>query len=360
MADVLGQELGGGRQPVCERTTPFNADRIVVAVSCVARDTAIIETLHELQERDASLGVDLWDRQEVSDRLRNQPGIVEIFFGGATAASFCGTAVPQAPVAPHSIAADAILRGPIAHLGLGPDLQTAEAAMVARPEEAAHLFGQIARRLETEGFGPHAGPIRTLEAQALTKAGRNRDAANVRPDLGWQYLNSGDAFSAQVQIREIAEWKEAGEDTVRRANALSLSGALRHHHSVTLDEVAATFDAVAGDEDDPHRADAALVLAEEAVAARRSDIVATRTATLLQIADALPASGLLSAARIRMCVADAGGDWPGPRRRRARHTHQVSPLSSWREALAISRWPPMVRHPSLGGSMPLSGLVSIT
>jgi hypothetical protein len=298
------EKYSGGRRP-------FDADRIVVAVASEARDTKTVEKLADLIERHRDIQIELWDRQEISDRLRNQPQLVTIHFGPATAAVFCATASPPlAAQPPASIAADAILRGPIAHLQLMDDLRRAEESVAKRPDKAAELLGAIADRLEAEGFVPHAAPVREQQAWALRAADRRAEEAWVRIDLGWRQLEAGDPFSAGVQVREIAAWGgEAPDDVVRCANALGAATGFRQDHTVTLDQVAEAFDELT--DLDPHRVDAALVLAEEAVAARRQDLVEARGERLELIASSTQPNdaGRLNAARLRMCVADCGDGW---------------------------------------------------
>jgi tetratricopeptide (TPR) repeat protein len=290
---------------------PFGLNRIVIAVSRELRDAETIETLHRLTETYPEVRIELWDQEEISNRLSTQPNLVTRFFGRATAAAFCSVSPPPAPTAlPPSIAADAILRGPIAHLQLGDDLARAEGAMEADAGEAAHLFGVIADRLEAEGFVPHAAPVREQQARALHATDRREDEARIRIDLGWQHLALGDAFSALVQVREIAEWgDEAPDEVVRSANALGAAATFRHEHALTLDQLAESFDEVM--HDDRHRVDAAVVLAEEAIAARRCDLVAARAEAFQEVANALPQddANQLLAARLRVCIADCTGGW---------------------------------------------------
>ncbi len=294
----------GGRRP-------FDADRIVIAVATEARDTKTVEKLADLMEKHRGLQIELWDRQEISDRLRNQPQLVTTHFGAATAAAFCATTPPPAAAQPPaSIAADAILRGPMVHLQLADDLRRAEESFAERPAEAAELLATIADRLEGSGFVPHAAPVREQQAKALRAAGRRAEEAWVRIDLGWRQLEAGDPFSAGIQVREIAEWgNEAPDNVVRCTNALSAVTGFRHEHAVTLDQVAEAFDALR--DEDPHRIDAALTLAEEAVAARRQDLVEARAELLEQLAGSVPQddAGQLIAARLGMCVADCGDGW---------------------------------------------------
>lgn len=290
---------------------PFDADRIVVAVATEARDTATIEKLAELNNRHTDMTIELWDRQEISDRLRPQLRLVTTFFGEATAAAFCvPTPPPTLPPPQPSIAADAILRGPIAHLQLVDELAQAEQAMGKNPQEAAVGFAHIASRLEGEGFVPHAVPVREFQARALRAAGDRENEAWVRVGLGWRQLAAGDEFSAVAQAREIAEWGDDAPDVVVRCtNALAAAARFRHEHTVTLEHLTESFDELLPD--DPHRADAALVLAEEAMAARRYDLVEPRAHLLRELANAMPNDNenQLVAARLLMAVADCAGGW---------------------------------------------------
>jgi hypothetical protein len=255
--------------------------------------------------------IDLWDRQEISDLLRNHPQLVTTHFGAATAAAFCAIGPSQGAAAPEAlISADAVLRGPIAHLGLVDELRSAEEAVQDRPDEAAELLAGVAARLESSGFVPHAAPIRELQARALRAAGRRIDEAWVRIDLGWQHLDAGDPLSADTQMRHIAEGgEEAPENVVRCANALAAATGLRRDYAVTIEHLSETVDALM--EGDPHRVDAALALAEEAVASRQPEIIQARDELLRQLAASTRhnADGNFTAARLLACVADCCGGW---------------------------------------------------
>jgi hypothetical protein len=296
-----------------EGRRPFDADRIVIAVATEARDTQTIEKLAELRAKHKGMEIELWDRRAISDRLRNQTNIVSTFFGPATAAAFCTSTPPQPPIGPApqpSIAGDAIRRGPVAHLGLTDDLRRAEEAVGERPDEAAELLARVADRLEGSGFVPHASPVRELQAMALRAAGRRAEEAWVRIDLGWQQFDAGDTLSAAFQIRAIGEWgDEAAADVVRCANTLSHAISLRRDYAGTLDDPAESVDALT--DSDPHRVDAVLVLAEEAVAARRPEFVEARSDLLHALAVSMPHTdqGLLTAARLRMCRVECIGGW---------------------------------------------------
>lgn len=289
---------------------PFGADRVVIAVAGEARHTQVIEKLAELRAMHQDLEIDLWDRQAISDRLRSEPRLVTTFFGAATAAAYCVSAPHGGTPAPAvSIAADAILRGPVAHLGLADELRRGTERIDEAPAEAAQLLAQVADRLESSGFVPHAEPLRELQARALRAADRRIDEAWVRINVAWRQLGAGDTFSASIHAREVGQWVDAPVEVARCTSALSAALGWRRDYGVTLDDLAAAFDAL--DESDPYSTEAALVLSEDAVAARRTDIVEARTGEFKKLADQVPqnADGKLTAARLRMCVADAADGW---------------------------------------------------
>lgn len=291
----------GGRRP-------FGADRLIVAVGSEVRDTAVDGRLHELQQGHPDLIIGLWDRGEISERLRSQPRLVRRFFGEATARNFCdmpSTGVPEAPR--PSIAAEAIVRGPIAYLGMLESFRRAREA--TDPAEAAALLRDIAERLEASGFVPHAALIRDLQAKSLGAAGESSSEALVRLRLGWGSLDAGDPFTAQTQARELAQWADAPLEYQRAVGMLAAVAGYRAHAHVPLGEVAAAFDVL--QVGDPTRVDGALALAEEAIAGRREDLIRARADALLQVAAELPQDpdGLVVSARLRMCLADAAGGW---------------------------------------------------
>jgi hypothetical protein len=288
---------------------PFGSDRIVVAVAPEARDTATIEKLDELRSRHPGLHIDLWDRNEISEQLRKQPYLVARFFGAATAAAFCDVPQPAAATGVSSIEADAVLRGPVAHLGLQDKLRRASELRTEQPSESADIFADVADRLEAAGFRPHAAVVRDLEAAALQLAGRRNEEAWVRIALGWRQLAAGDAFSAKVQVREVLQRSDQPDDVRRCLEALAAAVGVQSEYHVKLEDLVEAFDAL--HPTDRHFVDAALVLSEHAIARRRPDLVSSRAGRLREAADSLPATveGERDAARLRMCIADSTGEW---------------------------------------------------
>ncbi|HVB52675.1 MAG TPA: hypothetical protein VNF24_00570 [Candidatus Acidoferrales bacterium] len=290
---------------------PFGADRLVIGVASEAGDTETIERLEELRGTHSDIQIELWDRQSISDRLRNEPRLVTTFFGASTAATYCAVSPPPvSPAGTASIAADAILRGPIAHLGLAESVRRAEESLEEQPGDAAELLSTVADRLEESGFVPHAAAVRGLEARALHSAGRRADEAAVRIELGWRHLNTGDAASAQSQVQQLYAGRDGDSAEVLRCqHALAAAIGLRRDYAVTLDHLASAVDALL--EGDPNYVDALLILAEEAVTARRPEIVQARAELIERVATSAPrdTAGQFSAARLRMCVADCCNRW---------------------------------------------------
>lgn len=306
----------------------LNAQRIVVAVACEAHSRQVLDKLKELQDDHAGLQIELWDRLAISERLRGSPDVVRMFFGAGTAERFCGVTEARTDHSQSLVLADAVLRGPIAHLGLSEALGQATAAIDKDPLAAAGDFATVARKLEDSPFVAYASRVRRQQAQALGTAGDLAASSLIRLDLGWHLLVGGDPFSARNEVREIAECStEIPEEIMRAAEALSVAIGVRYEADVTVDELAEAFDALLTE--DPHRGDAAVVLAEEAVAARRPGLASMRADALEAIAAVQRSddAGQSIAARLRMCIADCGGDWDALATGATRY--YAPPLAAW-------------------------------
>jgi hypothetical protein len=308
VATFDGADLANAVAKYAAGPRPFDAARMVIAIACEARETSVIEALATVRRRQPTVAIELWDRQAISDRLRDQPKLVTTFFGLGTATVFCSVA-PTGDAPPASVAADAIVRGPLAHLQLLDLYRSALATIDSDPASAATSLGDIARRLDRSGFSPHAGAIREQHAAALTASGQREAAARARIELGWDQLRAGDTFTAGTQAREVLQWKEAPDSVAKSARLLGASAAYRREYGVDLEDVATEFDQ--SSEDDAHRIDAALLLVEESVAARRPELVNSRAPAIKALADRIPhdRGGELSAARIETALADCLDDW---------------------------------------------------
>ncbi|MET7375854.1 hypothetical protein [Micromonospora arida] len=208
------------------------------------------------------------------------------------------------------IAADAVLRGPVAHLGEAERLQQAEERVSEAPSEAAGLFDQVAVALEASPFAQHASLVRTKQAKALEAAKDYEAAGLLRVELGWRSYRAGDSFSVGQHVNALAGYQDyLSETTIRSASGLSATGAFGYERRVRLEQIAAAFDSMI--EGDKGRIECGLALAEQAIAWRRTDLLITRITVLRAMADDTPAgdAGLALRARILMCVAEASGNW---------------------------------------------------
>ena len=289
---------------------PFDAGRIVVAVRSDVSDTKSLEKLAELRKTHAPLEIELWDRQELSAILSNHHGIVRRFWSRSFADSFCGVAVIGTPDADaNSITADAVLRGPIASLQLTEDVRRAEQLLGEGPSESALIFGAVAEHLESRGYGPHAVLIRQRQAEAFRAAGQEDAEAATLLSLGWTQIRAGDAGSARSQAGRHRRLEDAPGALARSTAALDASAAYLMEHEVGLDDLAPFVDVL--EAGDLHRTDALLLFVEEAIAARRVDLIEPRQAVIEEVAAGMAHTneGLLTAARLRCCLADGTGQW---------------------------------------------------
>lgn len=289
----------------------LGAERLVIVVSCEARTTAMVDRLAALKDIYPDLVVELWDQEGLSEMLRDHPTIVGQFFGLAWRRAFCGEEPP--PTAEHEgIRADAIIRGPIRHLGLGEDWSTAESEMDSNPTRAAERFNRIANELEATPFAGHAVRFRIRQAQCLEQAGDYSTSGRVRLKVAWKLAESADLWTARGILKDLDRIQgELSDAILRSAGMLAAFVQWRTDHRGFVDRLAEAFDHML--ENDPDRVLAALVFGEECLANRRMDLVRDRAPVLLGIADSLPdhSRSQLIAARLRCSVADSTGRWEG-------------------------------------------------
>lgn len=208
------------------------------------------------------------------------------------------------------ILADAILRGPIAHLNEAERFQQAEDRLASAPVDAAHLFDQIAARLDASPFAQHASMVRARQATALEAGQQYAEAARVRINLGWRSYHAGDPGNTQRHIKEVARYQNhIDQSEIRAANGLAAAAAFGYDRNATIEELAVAFDEM--DATDLGWTETALSLAEQSITWRRPDLVASRASVLERVAagTALDSAGLTVRARLLMCLADASGNW---------------------------------------------------
>ncbi|WP_131831236.1 effector-associated domain EAD1-containing protein [Frankia sp. CcI49] len=232
------------------------------------------------------------------------------------------------PLGGRNFVADAILKDTLVAHGLTEKVAEATKLMASDPERAAELFASIAAQLDLSSFHLHADGFRSRQASTLQAAGRSNDAAVVRIALGWRLLQRCDQWGTMSEAADLAKIESQLDEPIRRS-AIALAKAVEfgRERDTTLDAVAMAFDDLhSGDQGE---FEAALLLAERAVAWRRLDIVRARAGRLRRLAEDAPDSGNTAEAVVRllMCLADASGEWPKLARKAKRE--YAKPIRAW-------------------------------
>lgn len=209
--------------------------------------------------------------------------------------------VLQAQVKPHQVEADAVARGPLAHLGLEQDFKEAQALESSDPASAAGRYGRLAGELSA--WPASALSMRRRQAANLHKAGDHDAGTTVDVTVMASALQAGEPWLVNSLLSRLSQEKvEASDHLIRAANALGDLAAFEHHHEVSLDDVTATIEALSPQS--PHALFAAAWFAEHAIAMDRPDLLTTRSSLLDALAEGATASETALQARLRACLAD--------------------------------------------------------
>lgn len=214
---------------------PFDAHRLIVAVSSTGRTTQHQDELKLLQDEHPDLTIDLWGSEDINDILRTRGDIVSRFWTRETAADFCtGAPLPgvAAPPADRVRQVDQILIDPLGRDG-PQRLQTADAIRQADPGAAAVLYAGLADTLETEGFAAHAQVLRGKQLDALREAGHVEAAASLAAELAATGLHHADDHHPRLLIHELRKLARDKATTspaiVRHAQLLGAALHLAEH-----------------------------------------------------------------------------------------------------------------------------------
>ncbi|HUZ56383.1 MAG TPA: hypothetical protein VMU94_28150 [Streptosporangiaceae bacterium] len=178
-----------------EGRRPFDASQLIVVTSATTRPVQLAEELGRLQDEHPDLELDLWGAEQLNDYLRYHADIVARFWTRETAAVFCTGAPPPGVPAPppdRQEQAEWILVGPLRTSSMTPMLRQADATRASSPADSAALYGQIAARLQEEGFRAHATIMRSRQLDALGEAGCHDQAAELAAQLAANALHHGD------------------------------------------------------------------------------------------------------------------------------------------------------------------------
>ncbi|MEV0641305.1 hypothetical protein AB0I77_41565 [Streptomyces sp. NPDC050619] len=212
--------------------------------------------------------------------------------------SSVGAEVQSAEVEP-----DALIRGPVAHLGLAPDFQEAQRLEAADPASAARLYARVADALETSVWAPLALSLRQRQAKAHHEAGDHAKGVAANVTVLAAALPMGEVWRAMSVVRRLVNDQiEAPDELIRAANALGDLASFEYHHDVSLDDIAASIDAL--QITDPHCLMAVTWFAEHAVASDRTDLLRSRVEGLTSLSASAEQADQIWQARLLACLAD--------------------------------------------------------
>lgn len=197
---------------------PFDARKFVVATSDTVENTQIVEELANLQDEYTDLEIDLWGSAQLNDYLRHMADVVTRFWTRETAHYFCtSAALPGVPAPPlnRQEQADRILLGPLNTPDVKPLLHEAERQRHTDASRAAHLYNDLAERLQEAGFHSHALVMRRRQMTALHNAQSADEAIALAGDLAVLALRQADRSEAQALVDQACKYaREAANESV--------------------------------------------------------------------------------------------------------------------------------------------------
>jgi len=283
------QEVSVGPRWVTEQLL----DAFVTALRQVVAGSGLAELVHGLDTSEIMAGLDALGLQ-IRGLAVDAPVTPEL----------------EGPAAAEVVSADAILRGPVAHLGLAQRLRDADNERDTDPAAAAASYGVIADALVTSPYAPHARLLRERQANALLAADDVVGGVEAELAVMAAALSAGDPWQVLIVAHQLdARQLEMPDHLTRAINCLANLAAYEHYREGSLDAAAEALDAT--ESLDPYRLEAAVLFAEHAIASSRPALVRDRLPVMAAIANAadLDEPGRLAEARIRACIADATGEW---------------------------------------------------
>ena len=191
-------------------------NRFIIAVSSEGNDTAVIDALHSCQNSLEGIDIYLWDKGELSDKLKNRPEIVIDFFGMPTAESFCPPFKyykPEVPNLDAVVVSESLARGPEKATGTDKLILEAKDIYDDNPEHALKLVEEAQDTLRKAGFRPHAASYEDLRFKILIRIGRVGKAARSILEEIWLTLERGKNDAARFILYNLPnEIKEATND----------------------------------------------------------------------------------------------------------------------------------------------------
>lgn len=305
-----------------EGALPFPVPRLAIGVACTGHEAKVVTRLIELNKNRDDVEVEIWDKERLSEMLRDRPDIVREFFGAATAAGFCAphTVEPVVVPAPDAVAlAGAVLAGPSSGTGARELLAAADQAEPQDPDGALRLVREAQAALDSAGFPAHAHVLDDRVVALLLRLDRRPEAARLLLDRLWSQLDADQPDSAASALRALEKLDgpapdgsgdTAGppaDDPVVQAAIKTASRALRTYSNPFGHPAAAVVADLQGIV--PIDAARLLLLAGEAAIADAGES-ALAAQPFTAAADRVSSHDRELAVRLRLVAADVDGSWP--------------------------------------------------
>jgi hypothetical protein len=317
------------------RGAKFSASRFVLCLAGSGRSTAVQDELNKLRQANPDLDLDLYDSELLSQVLKVRRDIVHRYFGPAWADAFCGPLPPAVSIADQPPdRADALLRGPMATLGLESELRAAEDA-TADPRASAAAYARLAAAAATT-FPGLAPQMKLREADAWMRAGDPEMAISVWMQVAVEQIDRG-TMAAELAIGRLRDQK-AGLTAVDGA----VFGALEAKVKYYLGGVSGAIATLAPSLDQLRTSGsgrAAMVglwLGEMAVAEADHKVIEAASQPLAQLANQVRAVDEDLHVRLELILAEASGDWTSLVSRAS--TGRISPANCGLVFVRQGRW----------------------
>jgi hypothetical protein len=292
-------------------TRPFDVSRFIVGVSREVRGTQALDRFKALQKELKPVELELWDKRELSMKLKGAPQIVIEYFGNDIAELFCGPFVIGTTVVPsHDVVAvrQAIARTPEVTTGAGDKIAQAKALTDLDPGGALTLVEEAQTALTDAGFAGHAAQHEALRSSLLVTAGRGPEATRRRLDQLWVALDQGQTTLANIASSDI---RGLAAQVNRKASRdhLAVAEAAVHLYDNPLASVPGLSALLVGDASD--RARLAALAGETALAAGNQEWLAKSATRIRKLAEKLPEHSDQEVLRVRLRVlaAEGSGTW---------------------------------------------------
>lgn len=290
---------------------PFDVSRFILGVSREVRRRQALDRFKELQQELKPVEFELWDKRELSYKLKGAPEIVIEYFGKDVAEIFCHPFTIGARVVPsREVVAvrQAIARTPEETTGAGEKITQATAKTEVEPAAALALVEEAQNALTDAGFAGHAAQHEALRASLLVAVGRGTEATRRRLDQLWLALDHGQTTLADMANRDISKLAEqVGRKAARDHQAVADRAV--HLYSNPLAFVPSLTDIMVGDV--PDRARLAALAGETALAAGNHEWLKKSATRIDNLAAKLPAAADNDTLRIRLRIlaAEGSGKW---------------------------------------------------